>query len=323
MSLAIEEAEDDGRSSWEWVLPPLRKGHGADAALVERRSGARTTGVDEVSGITVGDELIGGVNCRVLEPEVWSATILYFHGGGYRLGSLSGWTQHGARLAAETSCRVVMVDYRLAPEHPFPAAIHDAANSYKSLVIEGSNVVVGGDSAGGGLAAALIVACNIAGAPVPKGMFLLSPWLNLLQTAESYLSRAHSDFRFSAQAAHDAAELYLQGAPAEDPLASPLYGRLDKFPTTLLFAGGDEVLLDDTLAFTSRLAKAGVSVETHIVSAMQHVWPVLDPDLASSGITLRVIARFLEILSDEEGHRSLSASSNTESGHSSASDSRG
>jgi acetyl esterase/lipase len=151
-------------------------------------------------------------------------------------------------------------------------------------------------------------------------MFLLSPWLNLNQTAKSYVSRAHTDFRFSAEAAHDAAELYLQGAPADNPLASPLYGRPDKFPTTLLFAGGDEVLLDDTLAFNSRLAKAGISVETHIVAGMQHVWPVLDPDLASSGVALGVIARFFEILLDEEGDRSSSTSSATEGGHLSAKD---
>jgi len=230
----------------------------------------------------------------VCEPPSPAGTIAYFHGGGYRLGSAAGSTAWGSRLAKATGSRVVVVDYRLAPEIPFPAAVHDAAAVYDALRAEsGGAVFAGGDSAGGGLAAALAVACVSAGFAPPDALVLLSPWLDMTCSSDTFESRAATDQLFSKQSATEAASMYLQGHDPEDALVSPLFADLDGFPPSIILAGGHEVLLDDALGFGSRLARAGVSVETHIVRGMQHVWPTLFPDLPESARALQVIAGFV------------------------------
>jgi acetyl esterase/lipase len=245
-------------------------------------------------GVAVAEHALGGVACVVCRPEGVGATMLYFHGGGYRLGSARYSAAFGSRLAVAARARVVVVDYRLAPEQPFPAAVHDAVATYQALLDEGtSDIVVVGDSAGGGLAAALVVGARDADVPSPRGLVLISPWLDLTVTSDTYASRSGSDQLFSRQSASDASSQYLQGHDATDPLASPSFADLTGFPPCLVFAGGDEVLLGDAIAFSRSLALAGVSVETHIVAGMQHVWPTLFPQLDESTQALDAMARFV------------------------------
>jgi acetyl esterase/lipase len=183
----------------------------------------------------------------------------------------------------------------LAPEHPYPAALHDAASVYELLQrdVSDGDVVLCGDSAGGGLALALALACRTARVEQPRGLVLLSPWVDLTISADTYKSRATSDELFSAAAAHEAAEAYLQGCEATEPFASPLWGHLGDLPPVLLFAGGDEVLLDDAVSLAARIAGAGGTVEAHFVAGMQHVWPTLFPALDASVTALEAIARFV------------------------------
>jgi len=248
---------------------------------------------DALGGIEPRVETRGRVQAFVCEPAVPTCTFLYLHGGGYRLGEAAGWIPFAARLATATSARVVLVDYKLAPEHPFPAAIHDVVAAYDVVRAQGLPVVVGGDSAGGGLAAALAVACVDSGVEVPAGLVLLSPWLDLTVRAATFESRRTRDQLFSAEAATEAADSYLQGVAPDDPLASPLFADLRGFPPTLLFAGGAEVLLEDTLAFASRLGHADVTFECHVVSDMQHVWPTIFPDLVESQRAVSDIVEFV------------------------------
>jgi monoterpene epsilon-lactone hydrolase len=128
----------------------------------------------------------------------------------------------------------------------------------------------------------------------PRGLILLSPWLDLTITAGTYTSRADSDALFSKASAQEAAGQYLQGHSAEDPLASPLFADPSGFPPALLFASADESLLDDTLGFAARLAEARVPVETHIVPGMPHVWPVIAPQSTKSALVFEEIARFVD-----------------------------
>ena len=187
-----------------------------------------------------------------------------------------------------------MVDYRLAPEHPFPAALHDAVGVVVELARhEPEGVVVAGDSAGGGLAAAVVAAAVGSGRPVPAALVALSPWLDLACTAGTFTSRAESDQLFSLASASAAAELYLQGHDPADPLVSPLWADLASFPPTLVLASEAEVLLDDALALVAGLARAGRVVEAHLVPDLPHVWPTLLPDHPESVRALAVIARFL------------------------------
>jgi monoterpene epsilon-lactone hydrolase len=183
----------------------------------------------------------------------------------------------------------------LAPEAPFPAALHALTGLYEQLVAEETPVVLSGDSAGGGLAAAFTASCIAAGAPVPAGLVLISPWLDLTVSAGSYVTRQHTDELFSAASASDGVELYLQGRyPATDPLASPLFADPTSFPPVLLFAGGDEVLLDDAINYVAHLARNGISVSGQLVAGMQHEWLVQKPDLVESEYAMADITQFID-----------------------------
>jgi acetyl esterase/lipase len=234
------------------------------------------------------DAMIGGVGCLVCEGETPSGTILYFHGGGYRMGSTAAYANFGTRLAAITGCRVVVVEYRLAPEHPFPAGLTDALAVYDALIAEGGEPpIVAGDSAGGGMAAAVALAAE----PKPAKAVLLSPWVDLTVRNLAFTSRTGDQF-FPKESAAEAACQYLQGHSPDDPLASPLKGDLSDYPPTLILVSADECLIGDAIAFQTALAEARRPVETHIVPTMTHVWPVIAPDLPESQAAMKAIAHF-------------------------------
>ena len=271
-------------------LPPLRPGYRATDDLVERRArmAADWKKAPLEPGISAYEAAFGEVASLVAEPAHPAGTLLYFHGGGYRMGSPAGWTSFASRLAAASSLRVVVADYRLAPEHPFPAAVHDAVASFDALgATYGGSVFVGGDSAGGGLACALALAAD----RKPAGLILISPWLDLAVTNPTYDNRP-ADQLFPKASAQSAAELYLQGHPADHPLASPLLGDFTNFPPTLIFASSDEGVIGDTLDLQTKLADARVAVESHIVPGMTHVWPVIAPALPESQAALAAISAF-------------------------------
>lgn len=289
------------------ALPALRPSTmDPPADLVARRAGAarsRPAAAPGTSDIQVRETRYSGVPCVVCTPGGARGLVVYFHGGGYRLGSAAQFTPFAIKLAAATRTRVVVVDYRLAPEHPYPAALHDAAAVYEHLLAESpATPVVVGDSAGGGLAAALVAACVNAGVTVPCGLVLMSGWLDLRCTADSYRSRAATDRLFSLDAAQQAAEQYLQGADASAALASPLTADVGAFPSTLLFASADEVLLDDTVAMSAALARARVPVETHLLPGLPHAWPSVLPERPESAAALDIVARFIDRLSAKESH---------------------
>ncbi|MFV2176055.1 alpha/beta hydrolase fold domain-containing protein [Actinomadura sp. LOL_016] len=274
---------------------PRRSTMPTPADLVARRAAAGPAPRPEVPGVEVRDARYGDVPCVVCDPPRPRGVLAYFHGGGYRLGSAAGFAPFAARLAAATGSRVVAVDYRLAPEHPFPAALHDAMSVHERILAEsGRPPAAVGDSAGGGLAAALVVACARTGTAAPRALVLASAWLDLRCGADSYTSRAASDRLFSHAAARQAAEQYLQGHDPGDPLASPLLSDPAAFPPTLLLASADEVLLDDTLAMASALAGARVPTVTRVERDVPHAWPAIAPDRTESAAALETIARFIE-----------------------------
>jgi acetyl esterase/lipase len=271
--------------------PPLRRGLPAPEDLLARRARMPAAWTPEMlePGVAARDTKIGGVDCLVCEGEDPNGTILYFHGGGYRMGSPAAWANFASRLAAATGCRIVVADYRLAPEHPFPAGLTDALAVYRRLVDEdGQPPIVAGDSAGGGLAAAVALAAD----PKPHKAVLLSPWVDLTVTNPAYESRMSDQF-FPRESAAEASQQYLQGHDPEDALASPLKGDLSAFPSTLILASADECLVGDALAFQAALTDARRPVETHIVPGMTHVWPVIAPALPESQAALTAMGNFV------------------------------
>ncbi len=281
-----------------WTLPVIRKStYPTPPDLINRRVGVGPSPPQGTlpSDVEVRARPIGGVPCTVCTPRDSRHTAVYFHGGGYRLGSAERSTPFATKLAAATHATVFVVEYRLAPEHPFPAGLHDAAIVYGHLLDEGHRTTIAiGDSAGGGLAAALTVAAATNGLPLPTALVMMSPWLDLSCTAGTFTSRAGTDQLFSRQAAEEAAGMYLQGHDPGDPLVSPLGADLDSWPSCLVLASTEEVLLDDAIAFTARLALAGVPVTSHFVPGVPHAWPAVFHDLPASVTALRNIARFVE-----------------------------
>jgi acetyl esterase/lipase len=205
-------------------------------------------------------------------------TVLYFHGGGYFFCSLTTHRPTCAYLARTAEARVLSVDYRMAPEHPCPAAVDDALAWWKAVLAEGTrpeDVVFAGDSAGGGLALATLVAARDAGLPLPAGAVLFSPWCDLTCSGETMQTQAKADVMFNPHLLPEAAKLYLAGRPANDPVASPLFADLRGLPPLMTHASRHEILLADSTRLHDRAVVQGVTSELHLKSRMPHVWPTM------------------------------------------------
>lgn len=240
----------------------------------------------------------GGVPAIVVTRDAGQddPTFLYFHGGGYRIASALAYRSYGSHLASACKARVVLVDYRLAPENPFPAAVEDAVASYKWLLDDGvpaNRIILGGDSAGGGLTAALLLAAKQQGLPLPAGAVCLSPWVDLTITADSYDTRKDTDKMFGREAALAARELYLGDHDPTDPLASPVFGEWSGMPPLLIQVGDTESLLDDAARLAATAAAAGVDVEHHVYPDMPHVWQLNYPAYPEAVDAVNEIAAFI------------------------------
>ena len=254
-------------------LPPERPGRPASADLAQRRSGlAGAIAAGMLRSDPPGIETrLAGVRALRFDPGVATrAMVLHFHGGGYRLGAPEAVAGFAAALAVRCGVTVVCPAYRLAPEFPFPAAIHDARAVFDAIVREGRPIIVSGNSAGGGVAAALTALATAEGRP-PAALTLLSPWLDLTLSSPCYETNAATDPLFSRASATEAAELYLQGDAPQHPLVSPLHAPLAGFPTTFVNYGAGEVLAEDGASFSTALKRAGVQVTESEVQDMQHV----------------------------------------------------
>ena len=227
------------------------------------------------------------------EDDPW---LVYFHGGGYRICSARAYRAHGSQLAAACRSRVLLVDYRLAPEHPFPTAVHDALAAYRWLLGQGvapGRVVIAGDSAGGGLTAALLLAAARDGVALPAGGVCLSGWLDLTNSGETFTTNAATDVLFPKASADEAAGQYLQGQDATDPLASPLFGDWSGMPPLLLMNGSIESLAADSARLADTARAAGVDVTHTVYADMPHVWQTAYPAYPEAVQAVEEIAAFI------------------------------
>ena len=213
--------------------------------------------------------------------------LLYVHGGGYILGSPLIYRRLCEGIAQSGRCAVLNLDYRLAPEHPFPAAVEDALAGFMFVQVNGpdgttaaDDVFIAGDSAGGGLTLATLLAARERGLPTPTGAIAISAWTDLAQTGDSIRTHAKSDPLLTDAAVLDGAAMaYLGGESPEHPWASPLHGDLAGLPPLLLQVGDREILLDDTRRFAAKAREAGVEVTEEVWDDMFHVWHDFAPIL--------------------------------------------
>lgn len=281
------------------ILPTERTGRAAPADLAERRAGlaaAVAAGVWRTDPVPE-DVQIGGVRCLRFSPSgAARGTVLHIHGGAFRIGCPEQIAPFAAALAEACEVDVVCPAYRLAPEHPFPAGLNDGRAVLNALTKTAAcPLVLSGDSAGGGLAASLAAMAHDAGIPL-TGLALLSPWLDLSVTDPAFANNAATDPLFSAQAASEAATLYLQGHSPTNPLASPLLGELGGYPSTYLSVGTGEVLAGDAHRLRDRLKQEAVPVTFHAVDGMEHVSVTRDMGLIGSEETFAALTRFVESL---------------------------
>ena len=218
------------------------------------------------------------------------AALLYLHGGGYVIGSLDSHRHLAAEAGRAAGCWALALDYRLAPEHPFPAAVEDAVAGYRYLLGRGlkpDRIALAGDSAGGGLVVAAMVAIRDAGLPQPGCGWCISPWVDMEASGETMMSRSAADPMVQKAGILDMARLYLNGADPRSPLASPIYANLNGLAPLLIQVGAAETLLDDALALAKAAGAADVYVDLQIWPEMVHVWHLFHPKLKAG---MRAIA---------------------------------
>lgn len=227
------------------------------------------------------------------EGQNTDRVILYFHGGAYISCSPATHRPCTAELSRQASVRVFALDYRLAPEHQFPAQIEDALAAYRWLLQQGiapQNIVIGGDSAGGNLTLVTLLALREAKEPLPAFAFCFSPWTDMTASGESYKTNNKRDPLFYGDGPHIFAELYLGAHEPTNPLASPAFADFTGLPPLSIYVGSTEVLLDDARKVIANAQACGITADLHIADRQPHVWPIMVGFMPEAKQTLKEVA---------------------------------
>lgn len=234
----------------------------------------------EPEGVTYAEVDAGGVPALWCTPEdcATDRVVLYCHGGGYMVGSMHLSRKIAGHIAKAAGVRALVFDYRLAPEHPHPAPVEDAATVYRWLLSEGiqpDHIATCGDSAGGGLCTAMVLKLRDDGDPLPAALMPLSPWYDMEMTGESLDSNAPTDALVNRGLVEVMSATFLGDSSPTDPLANPLLADLTGLPPVLIHVSSTEALVDDTRRFAAKAEESGVDVTVEAVPDMQHVYPYM------------------------------------------------
>ncbi|MEU4087524.1 alpha/beta hydrolase [Streptomyces aureus] len=286
------------RDALDALLRSLPRGE-TPPTIDEQRSGfAAGVGRPAPDDVVTRGTVLGGRPTLELEPPTASGPgrLLYLHGGGYVIGSPDTHAGLVGELARRAGLRALSVDYRLAPEHPFPAAVDDGLAAYRELLATGTDprdVVVAGDSAGGGLSIAMLLAAREAGLPQPAAVVLFSPWVDLTLAGASMRAKEDADPIFTEADIRAYADLYVGTGDRAHPLASPLFGDLAGLPPLLVQVGANEVLLDDSVRLAGRAGADDVEVTLEVLPGLPHVFQHHYGRLEEADAALDRAARFL------------------------------
>lgn len=255
-------------------------------------------------GVTITEINMGAVAATLVAPECIEAgrTLLYIHGGGYIAGSPAAYHGLAGHFAKLLKAKVYMPDYRLAPEHPFPAAIDDTLASYKWLLEQGHNpkeIMFAGDSAGGAMVVSVMVAARDMGLPLPAAGVAISPWANLEHTGSSMTTREGIDPTVSLAGLNLMAKAFLNGELRNNPVASPVFADVRGLPQILIQIGESEVMLSDAMRLATHLAENRVRVSLEVWPGMFHVWHMFAAILPEGMEALHSAVGFLNSASSE------------------------
>jgi len=259
----------------------------ADVAQMRLDADARGKAFGLANDVTVQPVSANGVKAEWTSTPGAdpSSTILYLHGGGYVICSLDSHRHLAAEVGRASGTRTLAIDYRLAPEHPFPAPIEDTVAAYRYLLDSGlkpNRIALAGDSAGGGLVVGAMLAIREAGLPLPACAWCISPWVDMEALGHSFIDRAETDPTVQKATILMMAQWYLGGADPRHPHAAPIYGDLRDFPPLLIQVGSVETLLDDSFALARKAATAGVIVDMQVWPEMIHIWHLYFPELSAA-----------------------------------------
>jgi acetyl esterase/lipase len=280
------------------ILQSMDFGDGSDVGQLRARLDAAESLYERPSDVDYEPVDAGGV------PAEWTVapgahpdrTLVYFHGGGYNAGSIGSHRGLVTELARAAGVRVLSVDYRLAPEHPYPAAVDDAVAAARFVWKQGArpeSVAFGGDSAGGGLALAALLALRDAGDPLPAAAVGLSPWTDLTLSGASFHAKAAVDPMVKPGSLALSRDRYVPAHEADAPTASPIFADLRGLPPLLIQVGTAECLLDDSTRLAERARQAGVDVTLEVWDEMIHVWQAFFGMLPEARQAIDGIAAFL------------------------------
>lgn len=258
-------------------------------------------------GVHVRQATIEGINCEWLVPEgCEGAPVLYYlHGGAYLMGSTQTHRRMVSHIARASGTRALVPNYRLAPEHRFPAAIEDSTAVYRSLLEAGTDpaaMAIAGDSAGGNLTMATLLALRDAGDPLPTAVCLMSPWLDLAAEGESMDSRAKHDPWFRPEDIPEIVEKYCSKYDTKNPLVSPVYADPSNLPPTLIQVGDHEILLSDSTRMADKISEVGGSVTLQIWPDMWHVFQLFVGLMPESKRAINDISTFLKQHLNQKQH---------------------
>lgn len=285
VSQRVAELVNDAYGPW------MRDG----ASLDELRRGFDNMCPAPPADVTVTEGDVGGVRGKwVVTPEGEDVTIVHFHSGGYAFGSSQSHRDFASRVGRAAQARVFLPDYTLVPEGTFPEPVNEGIAVYRALLrdgVEPQDLVVSGDSSGGGLALATLIRARSEGLPLPACVVAVSPWVDLALESDSV--RLNEDPMSSAVGLKDTAKQYLAGNDPHDPLASPIYADLSGFPPLLVQAATSELLEDDAIRLAEKARFAGVPVELQIGYAMCHIYQMLADKLPEAQRSIEEIGKFI------------------------------
>ena len=272
------------------AAPMTRRAVGLLGLMIGQR--ARGTGVQRTR--------LAGVPVEIVTPpppgRSAPATIVYLHGGAYVSASPRTYRRLVTHLAAATGCRVVAVDYRLAPDHPYPAALDDSLAVCSAVLADRpqQKIFIAGDSAGGGLTLATAVTLRDRGAPLPAALICIAPWTDLTCSGESIRTRARRERMMSPAGVAADARRYAGREDLRNPLISPLFADLRGLPPMLIQVGDDEILLDDSIRLAESARAAGVTVNLQVWQQLWHVWHLYAGLMQEADTAMRGIADFVD-----------------------------